>query len=191
MTLFLGAMKILKYLKLLKYVLRKADQELRSVEMRSRNWPEVRFQKNVQIKGSAENISIAQGAQINSDVYLNSGGESYGGDGKIVIGSKAIVGAKTTLFAGGGVIEIGKNCDIGVGVLILSHSAISSRENSKEFSHTRISIADNVYISSGAIILGETSIGENCTVTSGAVVQGNFKKNFLITGNPAKAFPKH
>jgi maltose O-acetyltransferase len=49
-----------------------------------------------------------------------------------------------------------------------------------------IIIGNNCWIGTSAIILPGTTLGNNCIVAAGSIVNGEFKDNSLIGGNPAK-----
>ncbi|MFY0672633.1 MAG: hypothetical protein JXQ87_04485 [Bacteroidia bacterium] len=154
-----------------------------------------KVQENVFVVGEKANIKIGEGAKINNGAYLNCGGRSYGGAGSISIGENSIVGAKTTLFAGGGSIDIGELCDIRVGALLLSYSRKSkfnpANPNYDEmFDHTSIKIGKCCNITSGAIVLGNTDLGDFCIVAAGAVVQGKYPNRTTIVAQPSRQLPR-
>lgn len=87
-------------------------------------------------------------------------------------------------------IRIGENCVIASGVNIIDsngHDLISHDRTSGADDPEPINIGDNVWISMNAIILKGTNIGDNCVVGANSVVKGDFSKNSLIIGNPARA----
>ena len=47
-------------------------------------------------------------------------------------------------------------------------------------------IEDNVWIGSQSVILPGSFIGEGTVVSSGSIVSGNFPKNSVLMGNPAR-----
>ena len=89
-------------------------------------------------------------------------------------------------------IEIGANCLIAANCQIFDGSGhdiyldnpserVYSKGNAKP-----IIIGNNCWIGTSAIILPGTILGNNCIVAAGSVVNGEFKDNSLIGGNPAK-----
>ncbi|HAT42989.1 MAG TPA: serine acetyltransferase [Rheinheimera sp.] len=99
----------------------------------------------------------------------------------------AIFGAtdigKNTVFAYGGIAVIihkraviGSNCIIG--------SCVTIGGKSKSIGVPKI--GDNVYIASGAKILGDINIGSNCVIGANAVVVTSIPDNCLVAGIPAK-----
>lgn len=89
----------------------------------------------------------------------------YGGIG-VVIHSKA---------------QIGSNCIISQGV------TIGGTSKKKEVPQ----IGDNVFIGSGAKIIGNVTIGDNCVIAANAVVTKNIESNTLVGGVPAKVIKKN
>ncbi len=90
---------------------------------------------------------------------------------------------KGTRFAYGGIgvvlhkrTVIGKNCIIGTNVTIGGKSGYEKIPD----------IGDNVYIATGAKILGPISIGNNVTIGANAVVLQNIPDNAVVAGVPAK-----
>lgn len=49
-----------------------------------------------------------------------------------------------------------------------------------------ITIGDNVWLGSGAIVLAGVTIGENTVVGAGAVVTRDLPANVVAVGNPAR-----
>lgn len=84
-------------------------------------------------------------------------------------------------------IEIGDNVTISTNVNLITHdnSAIKCFEDGTDFVG-KISIGNNCFIGSGAIILPGVSIAENVIVGSGSVVTKSITKpGTVIAGNPA------
>lgn len=48
------------------------------------------------------------------------------------------------------------------------------------------SIGDNVSIHTGAIVIGDITIGNNCTIGAGSVVTKSIPDNCVVVGNPAR-----
>ncbi|HEU5047522.1 MAG TPA: sugar O-acetyltransferase [Rickettsiales bacterium] len=86
-----------------------------------------------------------------------------------------------------GGLDIGDDVMIGPNVSIVT--AGHALEPSKRRSHViakPIVIERNVWIATGAIIIGGVTIGENAVVAAGSVVTKDVPANTMVAGNPAK-----
>lgn len=86
-------------------------------------------------------------------------------------------------------IIIGENTVIAAGTNIIDsngHETISLNRTKGRDIPTGITIGKNVWIGLNSTILKGTVIRENSIVAAGSIVKGNFPKNSLIQGNPAK-----
>ncbi|WDE12784.1 serine O-acetyltransferase [Thalassomonas haliotis] len=90
---------------------------------------------------------------------------------------------KGTQFAYGGIaVVIHKNSRIGDNCMIGSNVTIGGRSKSA----TVPVIGDNVYIATGAKILGAVTIGNNCVIGANAVVIADVPPDCVVAGIPAK-----
>src|SRR5690606_13272239 len=71
-------------------------------------------------------------------------------------------------------IEIGEN-------FYINHLVTIGEEKGK-----KPVIGNNVSIYTGAIIIGDISIGNNCVIGAGSVVTKSIPDNCVVVGNPAK-----
>jgi maltose O-acetyltransferase len=85
-------------------------------------------------------------------------------------------------------IEIGADCQLGPNVQLLTawHPVEPGPRRAKLEAASPISIADNVWLGGGAIVLPGVSIGENTVVGAGAVVTKDLPANVVAVGNPAR-----
>lgn len=60
----------------------------------------------------------------------------------------------------------------------------ATEENNSE--STEIYIGNHVWLGGQTCVLGGSSIDDNCVLTMGTVTKSAFKKNYIISGNPAK-----
>jgi serine O-acetyltransferase len=89
---------------------------------------------------------------------------------------------KGTKFGYGGIsIVIHTDAVIGKNVMVSPNVVIGGRSNQKP-----PVILDNVFIGSGASILGDITIGNNSTIGAGAVVLNDVGDNETWAGVPAK-----
>lgn len=104
-------------------------------------------------------------------------------------------------------VEIASNCEIGpyfymphvagtvIGAMSIGHHAVIYHQvtiGAKEiiFDYTgRPIVGDNVFIASGAKIIGDIVIGQGCVIAANAVVNKSTPDNSLMVGVPAKASP--
>ena len=100
----------------------------------------------------------------------------------VYIGMFSVVNAKDTT------IKIGANCDIAPHVSINtadSHLRCLGKVN--EIKRKHIIIENNVFVGTGAVILGGVHIGHHSVIGAGAVVkEGYIPPYSLVEGNPAK-----
>lgn len=128
-------------------------------------------------------IKLAMKHCVNCD--FDPGFRFYYGDhiyAKNVYFSNAFLMDYSDIVIGDG-SEFCKNCM----VITAKHNLI----NRKEIIAQPVSIDRNVYVETGAIILGGVHIGENAVVGSGSVVTKNIPKNCLIIGNPARVVKRY
>ncbi len=96
--------------------------------------------------------------------------------------SETLIGANT-IFGYGGIsvvihkrVVIGSNCTIGTNV------TIGGKSGSKNVPV----IGNDVFIATGAKILGDLKIGNNCVIGANAVVVKDVPDNCVVAGIPAK-----
>jgi len=97
-------------------------------------------------------------------------------------------------------VTIGDNVLIGSNVSIVDHNHGSYNGNIQDNPNilprerkvipSDVFIGDNVWISDNAVILPGSYIGDGCIIGANAVVSGNFSKNQIIAGVPAKVLKK-
>ncbi|MGF7111296.1 acyltransferase [Pseudomonas laurylsulfatiphila] len=106
---------------------------------------------------------------------------------KLKIGSNVSINRGCTIHAGGE-IDIGDNVLIGPKVVIYSqnHKFRSLSKNIAEqgYSYKKVTIEDDVWIASGAIILPGSHISKGAIIGAGAVVRGSIPTLAIVTGNP-------
>ena len=96
--------------------------------------------------------------------------------------SETQIGEGTIFGYGGIAVVIHKRAVIGKNCIIGSNVTIGGRSRSIDVPV----IGDDVYIATGAKILGAISIGDNCVVGANAVVINDVPANCVVAGIPAK-----
>ena len=86
-------------------------------------------------------------------------------------------------------ISIGKNCCIGEEVKLITGSHDIST-STFDLITKPITIMDNVWVATGAMILPGVTIGEGAVVAAGAVVVKDVEPWTVVGGNPAKVIKK-
>lgn len=92
------------------------------------------------------------------------------------------IGEETNIGYGGIGVVIHKNATIGKNCMISSCVTIGGRSNIKQLPV----IGDNVYIGTGARVLGDVKIGDNVIIGANAVVIESVPNNCTVAGVPAK-----
>ncbi len=82
-------------------------------------------------------------------------------------------------------IEIGDDCVITAGTIVLAHDA-SPRLHTGCTRIARTTIGKRVFVGAGAVILAGSSIGDDSIVGALAVVRGEVPPGSLVVGNPGR-----
>ncbi|QBG37649.1 sugar O-acetyltransferase [Litorilituus sediminis] len=129
-------------------------------------------------------------------VYIESGFYCDYGDA-ITIGDRSYINANCTIIDGAaasnkeaiGAVTIGQDCLIGPNVqfLAVSHDIEPQARRANKFNYVGdITLADNVWLGGGVIVLAGVSIGQNSVVGAGSVVTKSIPENSFYAGNPAQ-----
>ena len=109
---------------------------------------------------------------------------AYGLD--LRVGSRVSINQCCTIYDMGGV-DIGDRVMIGPNVnIITTGHPLAPSERRACIEARPIVIGSNVWIATGASILGGVTVGENSVVAAGAVVTRDVPPNSLVAGVPAK-----
>lgn len=108
-----------------------------------------------------------------------------GGD-EIHVGRNVFINQNCTFYDLGG-LHIADNVMIGpnVSIITASHPLAPSKRHTITIGKP-IVIEKNVWIATGAIIIGGVTLGENSVVAAGSVVTKNVSPNTFVGGNPAR-----
>lgn len=124
--------------------------------------------------------SLGEGAVIRPPLWCDYGYQIHIGRGCFInYGAVFLDVAPITLGAD---VQVGPN----VQFLTATHPVQAAARRAKWESARPITIADNVWLGGGVIILPGVSIGENTVVGAGAVVTKDLPANVVAVGNPAR-----
>jgi serine O-acetyltransferase len=109
---------------------------------------------------------------------------AVGGDIRILFSSSITQKLpKSTGFPHPVGIVIGRNADIGEGVIIYQNVTIGVE---KSGTGKQATIGDNVTIYAGAAILGDVDVGENAIIGANSVVLDDVPAGATVAGTPAR-----
>lgn len=85
-------------------------------------------------------------------------------------------------------IEVGNNCQITIGVRILTHGGghVARSEYPEFDTFGKVKIGNYVYVGTNALIMPGVTIGDNVLVAAGSVVTKSIQPFCVVGGNPAK-----
>ena len=129
------------------------------------------------------------GTIVASNVRVASSARFYVG-GMFSIGENTWIGEDVLVTGGNAPIAIGRDCDIGPRVIIVSgsHHLWETPERAAGSGISRpIQIGDGVWIGAGATILGGVTIGDCAMIAAGAVVAKDVAPQSMVVGIPARA----
>jgi maltose O-acetyltransferase len=124
--------------------------------------------------------SIGEGTEIRPPLYVDYGSH-------ITIGARCfanfgLVALDVAAITIGDDVQIASN----VQLLTPTHPVEPGPRRDKWEAAKPITIADNVWLGGGAIVLAGVTIGENTVVGAGAVVVRDLPVNVVAVGNPAR-----
>ncbi|MFD1957704.1 acyltransferase [Paenibacillus thailandensis] len=148
--------------------------------------------------------SISALPRVKGKVYVNKYGElkvgkrlkvigrPWGTQLTVVKGAKLTIGDDVLINAGVGIaanqeVYIGNNVKIGPRTSIFDsvYHAVEPADEGKDL-RKKITIHDNAWIGTGALILPGVTIGKNAVVAAGSTVTRDVPANTLVAGTPAK-----
>jgi acetyltransferase-like isoleucine patch superfamily enzyme len=109
--------------------------------------------------------------------------------GLVTFGERCHLNNGVTIISEASGISIGKRCLIGPGVHIYDSDfhALDAGERATALPlRAPVTIADDVFVGSNAIILKGATIGAGCVVGAGAVVGADVPAGAIVAGNPAR-----
>jgi acetyltransferase-like isoleucine patch superfamily enzyme len=144
--------------------------------------------KMVTVKGRLKIISkgkiiIGDGCRIWS--HIGTTQISAGPRATIEIGENTFINTGTIITSRKN-IKIGKNCQVGNQVIMMDDDFHDVNQRHSKSGKDNITIGDNVWIATRAIILKGVSIGDGAVVAAGSVVTKDVPAHTLVGGVPAK-----
>lgn len=139
---------------------------------------------------SDKGIHIGTGSSIERNLWLHCGGQcGKSATGFVHIGKDTIIGCNAVLGAGGG-IRIGSHVLVGQSVCMHAENHLFRDKTrlirDQGVVHACITIEDDVWIGSGAIILAGVTIGRGAVIGAGTVVTRDVKDYEVTVGVPAR-----
>ena len=124
--------------------------------------------------------AIGEGTFIRPPLYVDYGYQIHIGAGTFINFGAVLLDV--------GRITIGNDVQIGPNVQLLTptHPIDAELRRAKYEAAEPITIADNVWLGGGVIVLPGVSIGENTVVGAGAVVTKDLPATVVAVGNPAR-----
>lgn len=104
----------------------------------------------------------------------------------IGIGENTIISLRAKIDTRRGTIEIGDNCYITYGCIILSHDMAARRINPDDDGSGKVIIEDNVYIGVNSVIMRNVRIGRNSIIGAASVITEDVPPNVVVVGNPQR-----
>lgn len=129
-------------------------------------------------------LSIGKGSIVSSFCKIKAP------NGPLRIGSNVNIAANSFIASHLQGIEIGDDCMIGPNVSIVSVNYKYDQQDvpvcKQEQTSKGIRISENVWISSGCVILDGANIGRGAIITPNSVVSGKIPENSVVQGNPGE-----
>lgn len=138
-------------------------------------------------------VYVNKFGELNIGKRLNVIGRPWGTQFTVSKGAKLTIGNDVSINAGVGIaanleVVIGNNVRIGPRTSIFDsvYHAVDSLDDGKDL-RKKITIHDNVWIGTGALILPGVIVGKNSVIAAGSTVTRDVPANTLVAGAPAKA----
>jgi maltose O-acetyltransferase len=129
-------------------------------------------------------MRIGKGTTVLMDLYVYIRGRARTGQPGITIGRRTVINQQCCLDGRGG-LAIGDNVDISPGVWILTDSHDMNDPLFREVL-APVTIGNDVWIGSRALILPGVMVGEGGVVAAGAVVTRDVAPYTVVAGVPAR-----
>ena len=145
---------------------------------------DVYVEPGVQIMRHPEKLHLADNVVLKSAARLC----PTNPDAEIRIGKWTTVGYHTYMFATTSIL-IGDNCLIAPFCYLVDANHGIRRDSlirEQDMSAAPITIEDDVWLGTGAVILKGVTVGQGAVISAGAVVSSDVPPYSIMAGNPAK-----
>ncbi len=123
--------------------------------------------------GEDVTLIIGNNCQINDSVHIASAQ-------KVIIGDNVLIASRVFIT------DLSHGCYTGK-----LQSPVDSIVSERPLVTIPVTIADNVWLGEGVVILPGVSLGENCIVGANSVVTKSYPNDVIIAGNPARIIKKY
>lgn len=156
-----------------------------------KKWTDVKYETSISLQQKRKNaymkeFNAGEGLIVQFNVHIQ---RVHFLDGTIKMGKNVLL-AKNVFIDYSGFVEIEDNVALSDGVVIETHSHVSSGfalKGEGKLSQTHLVIEEGVSVGSKAIIMDTCSrIGRHSRIGAGAVVRSNIPPYAIVIGNPAK-----
>lgn len=123
-------------------------------------------------------IQVARNVRVVAPIFVTA---------DLTIGENTFIGREFSVY-GNGSVAIGKNCDFGPAVSVLtgSHEIGDANHRAGNGKSYHITFEDGSWIGARSTFLGDISVKKGAVIASGAVVINEVAENTLVGGVPAK-----
>lgn len=104
----------------------------------------------------------------------------------VKIGKNCMISFRAKIDVRRGSINIGDNCTITYGCVILSHDRSAMHIDPADDGEGDVIIGNNVYIGVNSVVLRGVRIGDNSVIGAGSVVAKDIPPGVVAVGNPVR-----
>jgi acetyltransferase-like isoleucine patch superfamily enzyme len=128
------------------------------------------------------------GVRIGDGSVVDRGTTIKSGPAAVVVGSRTYLGPYGFLLAGASPLTIGNGCAFGpfVSIIAENHDVVTGPLIEMHTTSKGITIGDNVWIGTRAVVLDGVTIGDDVVVAAGAVVTKDLPAGSIVGGVPAR-----
>ena len=161
--------------KILKSIYNQRDDELLSKYDRSLPFQDAMIDRWER----ADKLGFNKGASIYNSALVF---------GQVRVGSHTWIGPNVMLDGSGGELTIGQYCSVSTGVQIYTHDTVgrSLSGGVEPIYKAPVSVGNNTYIGSAAIIASGVKIGSKAVIAANSFVNEDVPDRWIVGGSPAR-----